>query len=262
LAETAPLVEGDALAVHRFTGHGRDAMLQIGPGSSLYVDQIIQVQPGQVSPGQVLALQVDARALDPDAQLTVSLCHKWLISSADCVVTTVQVGSATGDWQNLNAAVNTGLIGGDTGLVQRPVRLSLSSRAKVRIDVRQVALKTAEGRDLLVNGRFMNGGERWTFTSDDHLGWHLKNLPLSLWFELGVPGVLAMGWLLGLAGWRSARAAWNGVATAPACCAALTGFLVVSAFDTLIDTPRFLLLLLALAGLAAMSPRRGSHLGT
>jgi hypothetical protein len=68
-------------------------------------------------------------------------------------------------------------------------------------------------------------------------------------------GLLAVLALLILALARATRHAFKGDAVAGASLAALSSFLVVGVFDTLIDAPRFLLLLLLLVWTCIHSPR-------
>jgi hypothetical protein len=145
-------------------------------------------------------------------------------------------------------------LGHDTGWFARPVRLSISNRSGLRVDVRQISLRDAQGQELLKNGDFRRGGTYWTYTSDDHLGWHMKNLALATWLSWGLPGALSLGAFLALGISRSAKSCWAVQPMAAAWLAALTGFLAVSAFDTLIETPRFLMLLLLLGWFACKQP--------
>lgn len=78
-------------------------------------------------------------------------------------------------------------------------------------------------------------------------------MALAVWFDLGWLGVGALGALLLLALSRSARAAWSGERSAQALLAALTGLMVVSMFDSVVDEPRYLLLMLLLLWMAARS---------
>ena len=61
-----------------------------------------------------------------------------------------------------------------------------------------------------------------------------------------------MGAVVLAACWRAALASWRGNLVAGAVLAALSAFLVVGAFDTLIDSPRFLMLLVLLCWLALL----------
>jgi len=238
--------EDKRTAVHRFARERGEAFLRLGPGLGLYVDQIVAIDPGVA-----WRLAVDARSLGPPGQLAVELCHKWLLAAFDCALQTFEVGAGGKQWTRLAGVLDSAALGNDPWYARRPVRLSLFNAGPSLIEVDRIELIGPDGRDRLHNGDFAAGGDRWTFTSDDHLGWHVKTLPLALFFDQGLFGLLAVSSLLLLAFVRGARSAWHGSLPASAVSAALAGFMIVGAFDTLIDTPRFLLLLLVLAWLAA-----------
>ena len=80
-------------------------------------------------------------------------------------------------------------------------------------------------------------------------------MPLGLLFDLGLPGLLLMGALLALAWARAVPAAWQGQPDAAALAVALLALAIVGSIDTLLDTPRFLMLWLLLCLLAAGSGR-------
>ena len=93
------------------------------------------------------------------------------------------------------------------------------------------------------NGQFKQGLDHWYFSSDDHLAWHTKSLPLAVLFDQGQLGLASMGALLWLALARAGRSAWLGSRQAVPWLLALAGcFTVVGLVDTLIDAPRFLML--------------------
>jgi hypothetical protein len=93
--------------------------------------------------------------------------------------------------------------------------------------------------------------DHWFFSADGHLQWHIKNLLVALLFDQGWLGFLAVGALLAMSLAHAARCSLKGDRFAPAGLAALVGFLVIGVFDTLIDTPRFLLLMLLLSWFCA-----------
>ena len=71
--------------------------------------------------------------------------------------------------------------------------LSLHNAAfGTRAEVSQLSLVDGEA-ELLSNGSFEHGLDRWFITSDDHLAWRTKNTALQIVFEQGALGVLA--WL-------------------------------------------------------------------
>lgn len=241
---------GARMAVHRFVREGRTGHLQLGPGPQHYVDQIIDARPGQA-----LELELSLRSTEPGGQLQVLLCHKWLLSSDDCIGHSLKAPEGSARWQRMKLNFDLGALGADRGGLRRPVRISLHNVGASRIDIDRIALRDAAGEDLIRNGAFAAGGDHWTFTSDDHLAWHVKNMALAVWFDQGLLGIVAWAGVLGLALLRATKGAWAGSVAAQALLASLVGLLVVGLFDSLIDEPRFLLLLLMLCGLAATEVR-------
>lgn len=135
-----------------------------------------------------------------------------------------------------------------------PLTLALMTPGQGSVDVTRLRLTSANGGELLANGDFAQGMDRWTFTTDVDPPWQLHSLPLTVLFDQGWLGVLAWS-AVGLGCLMSGvRLAWAGQAQVPAALAALCGFLVSGSLNTLIDEPRFLWLLLVLLWLAA-APR-------
>ena len=238
------------MAVHRFVADGAEAQLQLGPGPGLYVDQAIRL-----GASEYVDLELFARASGPAGVLSVTVCRKWFLSSDQCALQTFPVAEQQKGWQRLSARLQTAGIDAPDGWFGLPVRMSLRSAGEAVIDVDRVFLRDATGRELLLNGDFSAGSDHWNYTSDDHLAWHVKNMVLAIWFDMGWMGVFAVGGLLVLSLVRSARRAWAGDRWAQALFAALAGLLVVSVFDSVVDEPRFVLLLLVLAWLAALRPQ-------
>lgn len=115
------------------------------------------------------------------------------------------------------------------------------------IDVAAVRLIGPDKRDLLINGNFSAGGDRWFAYNDfQHLGWHLKSLYVAVFFDLGLLGVLAFGLVVLVALGRALGQASRGRSFAAAQVAAITGFLVLGLTGTLLDVPRLMTLFLLL----------------
>lgn len=243
-------------------GQGRHH-LQLGSGQPLYLEQLVSIEPHRR-----YRLQLRLRGGAPDAALTVQLCEKWLLSSAICAGTTVAAGSTGPGWTDLERWIDPGEVGagGDFGSVSqglpRTVKLSFSLAGPAVVDLASIQLSAPDGRALLQNGDFSQGMDHWFFTSDAHLAWHAKMLPLALLFDQGLLGLLAMTGLLGLGLVRAGRAAWQGDGRAVPVFAALLSLAVVGVVDTLIDNPRFLMLWLLLCCFAAgLQPPAASRRG-
>lgn len=248
---SAELWRSSAQGSHAATfGLGIDgglAFLRLGAGSPLYVEQFVDVRPGQR-----YQLRLKLRSNGADAKLSVSLCEKWLLSSHQCVGPSVALERQPPQvWQALTLDFDAGELGGSAWFAKRPVKLVLHQAGPAgHLDLAQLQLLDATGQDLLDNGNFEQGMDRWFFAVDQHLQWHVKSLPGSVLLEQGLLGLAALSLLAGLALFRAVRAAWQGLAAAVPLTAALSGFLWLGLFDTLIDTPRFLLLFLLLCGLS------------
>lgn len=229
--------------------------LRLGAGYAFFVEQIVPVVPRAR-----YRLQARYRAGPGVSPPAISLCQKWIVASFDCSSPEggqqrpPQSQSATGGWHTLIAAIQAPAAG--PGPLPRPVRLSLRNPGRAPLDLKGVSLIGPDGVDLVRNRSFAQGMDHWTFTSDNHLAWHAKSLPLGTLIEMGAFGLAALAAVLLLGVWTAARAAASGQVDGAAFLAALCAFAAVGSIDTLIDVPRFsmLLLLLCLLPGALRSP--------
>ena len=220
------------------------ATLRLGVGYAYFVEQILPVQPGAR-----YRLSYRERAAAPGAVLRVSLCQKWIISSNECAKPVAPAPrraapAATGQWQSVAYDLTAPAAG--AGRLPRPVRLSLYNEGRTTVDVTDLSLTGADGVDLVRNGDFQAGMDHWTFTSDHHLAWHTKSLPLGIYFDQGLLGLVAFAALLLVGAAGAMRAVQRGQPDSAALLAAIAAFATVGVIDTLLDTPRFLLLWLLL----------------
>lgn len=225
------------LAAYRLAhdaGAGLDALELLG-GRGLYVDQRVGAQRGA-------QLRFTGLVRSPQgASLEAGLCEKSLLNSTQCEWSEVR---ATPEWRpfELRLKVPTTQAG-----ALAPVSLSLHQRAfGTRVDVARLALFDGP-RDVLANGSFAQGLDRWFTTSDVHLAWRVLNTPLQVMFEQGLFGLAA--WLaLIVAVLRRSLALDPAASNAAALWAMAAGLGVVAAFDSVLDSPRVsLLVVLALA---------------
>jgi O-antigen ligase len=129
----------------------------------------------------------------------------------------------------------------------------------LRVDIDSVELVGPDGRGLVDNGEFSRGMARWFMVSEKiHLPWHIKNLAFNVLFDQGMIGLALFALMVGGALWRLCAGHARGHPMAPFIAAALVGFLVVGAFDSLLDVPRLALVfyLVLIAGLALEKPAR------
>lgn len=239
---------------YRLEEEGGNVFLRLTPGESIYMEQFVSLRPGTE-----YLLTADLRARRADAQFTFPICQKWMLASYECVWKTVKVGDTPDAWQHHEVSFNSGILGSGPWYAKRPVKLSLyNSNSASQVDVDNVTLKPVGGdEELAQNGNFSDGLDHWFFSTDSHLQWHAKSLPIAIVFDQGVLGLCAWTLLIGLAVMRLARSAFSGDILSAALVGSIAAIVTVGLFDTVIDSPRFLLLLALLAGVGALRAPAG-----
>jgi len=245
--ETRYLMTGEDTrsGTYQLVSENNETFLRLVAGGAIYFEQIVPVEPQQV-----YLLKFDVRTSKPDATIALPICEKWLLASANCIPKVVDIGKDIGVWRHFEVQIRTDQLTINPWYSQPPIKLALhNSNTKAIVDVDNVRLESIYGNDLVRNGEFTNELDHWFFSADSHLEWHVKSLPIAALFELGWFGLVALSMFSILAVKRASYRAWRGDLVGAATLASLCGFLVVGLFDTLIDTPRFLFLLLVLGGL-------------
>lgn len=170
-------------------------------GDAIYFDQAIDIDP-------TVAYTVRARVRsEKPTHLRIHLCEKHIMSSADCVSLKAP-SSGNGRWETVEFNVPARRIGVPrAGLgLQPPVVFTLQPPPVGNtLDVTGLAVEDPNGRNLLRNGGFSNGGQGWFFTQDNHVLWHLKNVWGLMYFEQGLFGLFTFGLLTLYIGLRAAR---------------------------------------------------------
>ena len=240
-------------ASYRLADEADIRFLRLGGGAGrLYIEQFVN---GPLGPPLVLKMRL--RANQPAATFKLSVCEKWLLTSRTCVAATVQSGITAGVWSRVETRLDPSLFAAAKSLWARPVKLSLHTPSDGTVlDLADIALLTADGRELLSNGDFRRGLDHWFFSTDADPPWHIHSLPVAVLFDQGWFGVVAWATLLLSTLCGGALQAWRGDRNAAAAFAALVAFLVVGSLNTLIDDPRFLFVLLLLSWLCS---ERRSH---
>lgn len=243
-------------ATYAFASEDGNTFLRLGGGESLYFEQVVPVEPGRT-----YRIRLDVRTSAESAALTLPVCEKAMLYSFTCAWNTLKLSSDDGRWQRREIRIQTHRFGPPGSPLQRPVKLSMFNQNKATlIDVDNVALLDDTGRNLVRNGDFSKGMQRWFFSTDSHLAWHVKNLFVHVLFEQGWLGLGALASLLAVTGLTLLRRAGHD-AMALTVFISLTSFLTVGLVDSLIDEPRldflfFWLLAIALVSGGKVLPRR------
>ncbi len=211
--------------------------LRLGAGESAFLDQLVDMKPGMK-----YRLAARVRQQHGDGLLSLPLCEKALLYSFECVWNGLKLDRPAVGWQSLSIQGESGHVGGGGRWPYGNVKLSLYNPGSSAIDVDEVSLVTEDGRELIANGDFSNGVERWLFLTDQNLAWHIDEQWVEMYFAQGLLGVLAMVALLTGVFRILIPEMLTGNPRATPFAAALAGFLTVGLLGSTMDTARLLLL--------------------
>ena len=202
-------------------------------------------------------LVFDMRAPVQGTGVAVSLCSKLLLYSAGCHGLRSTVTQAD-TWQHVAQPLLSPTQG---GLLPAPVELAFATGPGVVLDLANVQLVGPDSRNVVVNGDFAAGTARWFFTSDDHWLWRILDSPLSIWFEGGVLGIVAVTLLVVSALGGAVQAVRRGEPMGAPIAGAMLAVLLCGCFDNIFEAPRLALLfdLVAMFGLLLGWPPRATR---
>jgi hypothetical protein len=233
---------------------GEHYLVLSGPRREGSFGEVFRVaQRLQVAPGGQYSIVIDARAFDA-AQVHVELCQRHLLYVDGCAIAKIQVPAGDGSWHRFVTQLDGANLGDWPWYAPRPTFFAMATESPLtRVDIANISLIGPDGAELLANRHFAYGMSNWFTVSDRlHLPWHIKNLGLNVLFDQGIAGLLLFLMLTGGALFRLVAGAARAQPMAPFVAAALTGFLMVGLFDSLLDVPRlaFLFYVLTFIGLA------------
>ncbi|MCB1968228.1 MAG: O-antigen ligase family protein, partial [Candidatus Accumulibacter sp.] len=146
------------------------------------------------------AVAMDLRAPQP-VRLEVGVCQRHLLYDATCRQAAVMVPGGKPQWRRFSLLLPAA--GVDAGQDRPPALAFLSLRLAGPgdfVDIDNLRVVDAAGRDLLVNGDFSDGLTRWFFAGRHYfVPWHIDNLFLETLIDQGVIGLLLLLTLLAMA---------------------------------------------------------------
>lgn len=232
-----------------------NAFLQlVGPRYPMSFNQLLRVsQRIGLNLTGPFSVKLRARAPEP-VSLSLEVCQKHLLYPGDCAWGHIAVPGGN-KWSEIHQPLpDKPLSNGGRWTVPTIINFSVATETQGKsVDIDDIDLRDAHGDSLLENGDFAHGADHWFFSSDRvHLPYHAKNMYLHLLVEQGLFGTLVVALACLTAVWQLGLGRASREKAAPALLAALTGFLTVGLFDSLLDVPRdgvffFLLLGIALA---------------
>ncbi|MYM88721.1 hypothetical protein GTP91_16255 [Rugamonas sp. FT82W] len=240
---------------YRYLDQGGNRYLRLAAGEypAGYGEMLRMLQVVEIQPDTAYLLALDVRNNGAPAFLHVNLCERQLLYPQGCIALPLHQIPLSPAWQRYQFKLSSGALGQSGRRVQ--LELAIEGDQAV-LDLDNISLRRqADQHQLVRNGSFSAVNNYWFFSSDRyHLPWHIKNLGLNLYFEMGWPGLLAYAGLLCSAGAELLRRASGDheKALPLALLAALGAFQVVGLFDSLLDVPRITLLFMLLLCASAL----------
>ena len=214
---------------------GAYRFLTLHAGLPVYLGQKVSIEPGWQ-----YRLFVSLRSPDGKGALSISVCEKLLLYSTNCRDATFRPRSP-GIWEDFGVVISGAGLGEDIALgwLKRPVEVALLDPVLgSTIEIGHIRMFDPLDRNVLANGDFSRGIERWYFTDDQHRIWRIHNQYLMSLFEGGLLGLVSFILLAAAALAGAVRAMAQGNRMAAAVAASLLAFLCSSVFDCLLEAPR------------------------
>ena len=222
----------------QFMESNGNTFLRLGSKDPLYLGQRVDV-----SDYSHYVLSMDMRSVKGDGGLVVFLCEKHLLYSVDCRRFDIAVPDSGFTWRHFAIPISSDDIGKPIHGFRRSVELAFNNPlGNTLVDIDNVHLTDAAGHDLLSNGDFSQGHDRWFFTTDDNRPWRIENVWLQVFFEQGLLGVIAFSLLITYALLSVLKQVQLRRPGAPMLLASLTGFLTVGLFGSVLESPRLMML--------------------
>ncbi|MET3130806.1 hypothetical protein AAKU55_001064 [Oxalobacteraceae bacterium GrIS 1.11] len=204
-------------------------------------------------------LEIDIRRVSAQPVIQINICERLLLYPQNCVGVPLRLLPPDSHWHHYQVVFDSASLGAAAWPLRAPVQIELAAEggnAVLDIDIDNVSVRAAlGGEELIRNGTFSDSNNYWFFSSDHHhLPWHVKNLALNVYFELGWLGLASLLSLLSFVLGRLLLFAWHGKPDASVYLAALAGFLMVGLFDSLLDVPRIALLFFLVLFCSVLQP--------
>jgi O-antigen ligase len=215
---------------------GNNTYLLLTASAPLYIEQIIHLRENTH-----YRLSFVARNQVGNSELLLPICEKWMLYSANCIWQSAKINSEK--WQTFTFDFYSGVFPSRPWYARRPFKFSMFNNAESTVlAIDNISITAEDGAELLSNGNFNAGMDRWFFTSDNHLPWHLENLWLQIYFEQGAFGLLSFFALAIIAAGALIKQFRANDHYAVVLASSLAAFLTLAMFDSLFDFPRMSLL--------------------
>ncbi|MCK5354317.1 MAG: VanZ family protein [Methyloprofundus sp.] len=223
-----------------------DSYLQLGAGRPLYIEQIIKI-----TANTRYNLSLDYRMNSAHSRLSISICEKAIQHSFNCQETELIPEQKQADWQHFTRTINTQNLSSNF----RPIKLILRNKQPdSSIEIKNIALNSANKESLIQNGSFSKGMDHWFFTSDDHIPWRAENLWVQILFDQGWLGLISFMLILFYSVIYLCQQLLKQDYYAAITLSSLTGFFIVGIIDSPFDQAIISLLFFMIVYISLINP--------
>ncbi len=246
---------------YRFLADTNGYHLALGGGQDLRFTQRIALPAFET-----YTLSMDVRTADPKAWLRVLVYRRNILLPNEWpgqhLKFESKVENTDGQWHRLTWTFNSGTLGDGARFGRQFLVLELMNwrkydyvnRAGTVLEIDNVSLKDAQGRELLANGDFSRGLERWfPYFDFNHLPWHIKNVWVKVFFDQGWFGLIGFAGFLAATIFAAVKRGLQGDPWGLAVSASMASFLAVGLFGGLLDMPRIIFMCYLMLFVTALS---------
>ncbi|WP_026180064.1 hypothetical protein [Hahella ganghwensis] len=211
------------------------AILAVGPEGDQMVGQRVSIRRGQT-----YRVEMVARANDK-LEVRFTFCERNLIIfdrwDVKCTGRNFPV-RASENFEKYQLEIKSKKVGRES-ITQLPTLFIVKPRKGDSIlEIQSIRVTDADGRNLISNGDFEQGMDNWFFYHDfKHLPWHIKNIYLSLYYQLGSIGVVLFAVMTGVLIRRNLRPSEDSHLIT-AITAIVASYLAFGMFGDPLDSPR------------------------
>jgi hypothetical protein len=171
---------------------GFENTLLLGAGEDLAFGQRLNLNPNTNYTANILLKSSSTAKI---TTLHLSLCERNLIIferwAVNCETKRIPI-KASPDLQLITSELNTNNIAGNIGIKRLPtVFLLRYNKGAEPLEIKSIELLDQNSESIITNSHFSQGTDHWFFYHDfEHLPWHIKNIYLSIFYQLGMVGTL------------------------------------------------------------------------
>lgn len=225
---------------YTLTTKGIENTLMLGPGEDLAFGQRLTLEPDTQ---YTLKLELNSQSEAKKTVMFASLCERNLIIferwAVNCETQKINIEPQESA-QIIETTINSKTIGANSSLKRLPtVMLLRYKKGSAPLQIMSIDLVDESFNSVVSNGYFSKGTDHWFFYHDfEHLPWHIKNIYLSIFYQLGAIGSLLFLLLLGVAAKKVITSSPEERPLNGAIASIVIGFLAFGLFGDPLDSSR------------------------